>query len=80
MSGATGAALGTMIVPRYILGGGGWQAPSDRLDIAVVGAGAQGASDTAELAVAGERIVAIADVDLNFVDEAVERRTKDRQP
>ena len=57
LSGATGATLGAMIVPRRVLGGAGWQAPSDRLNIAVVGAGAQGATDAAELVMAGEQIV-----------------------
>lgn len=78
MTGAAGAAFGTMIVPRRVLGGAGWQAPSDRLNIAVVGAGAQGATDTSELVMAGENIVAIADVDLNFVDTTVAGRTRSR--
>lgn len=79
LSGTTSVALGAMIVPRHILGGRGWQAPSDHLNIAVVGAGAQGATDAAELVMAGEKIVALADVDLNFVDASIERRTKDRE-
>ena len=44
----------------------------------MVGAGAQGASDTAELVMAGENIVAIADVDLNFVDTTVAGRARNR--
>lgn len=75
---ATGSALGAMIVPRHVLGGSGSPAPSDRLNIAVVGAGGQGASDTVELAGAGENIVALADVDFDYVDQTVARRVQGR--
>ncbi len=36
------AAAGIMIVPRHVLGGPGFVAPSDKLDIAAVGAGGKG--------------------------------------
>lgn len=78
VAGAAGTAFGAMIVPRHVLGGPGQQAPSDRLNIAVIGAGAQGATDAAELVEGGENIVALADVDFGFVDQAVARRTRDR--
>lgn len=38
-------AASFMIVPRYVLGGKGFLAPSDRLTIASIGAGGKGASD-----------------------------------
>ncbi|MEM6377394.1 MAG: twin-arginine translocation signal domain-containing protein, partial [Bacteroidota bacterium] len=42
---STVAAGGFMIVPRYVLGGSGYTAPSDRLNIAAVGAGGKGDSN-----------------------------------
>src|SRR6476619_1617828 len=36
------AALGIMIVPRFVLGGKGYRAPSDKLDLAFVGIGGMG--------------------------------------
>lgn len=78
VTGTTATALGATILPRHVLGGPGWQSPSDRLNIAIVGAGARGASDAAELVTGGEEIVALADVDLDFVESSVARRTKDR--
>lgn len=59
--GGMAAAVGFVIVPRRVLGGPGYQAPSDTLHIATVGVGGQGASNTA--ACAKENIVALCDVD-----------------
>ena len=78
VAGTTGAAFGAMIVPRHALGGPGYVAPSDKLNVAVVGCGGQGASDASELVVGGDNIVALADVDFGYVDKAVAERTKDR--
>lgn len=78
VAGTTGAALGAMIVPRHVLGGPGYMAPSDKLNVAVVGCGGQGASDATELVAGGENIVALADADFGYVDKAVERRTRGR--
>jgi predicted dehydrogenase len=44
------AAAGFMIVPRYVLGGKGYIAPSDRMIIAGVGVGGKGESDIAAFA------------------------------
>jgi predicted dehydrogenase len=55
------AAAGLMIVPRRVLGGRGYLAPSDTLNIGCVGAWGRGADDTA--AVSTENIVAICEVD-----------------
>lgn len=79
VAGTTGAAFGAMIVPRHVLGGTGYIAPSDKLNVAVIGCGGQGASDSAELVAGGENIVALADVDFGYVDRAVAERTKDRE-
>ena len=55
------AAPAFMIVPRYVLGGQGFIAPSDRLNIAAIGAGGRGRSNIRE--VAHENIYAICDMD-----------------
>src|SRR5262245_8352732 len=78
VAGTTGAAVGAMIVPRHVLGGPGYIAPSDKLNIAVIGCGGQGASDATELVAGAENIVALADVDFGYVDKAVGERTRDR--
>jgi predicted dehydrogenase len=79
VAGTTGATLGAMIVPRNVLGGVGYQAPSDTVNVAVVGCGGQGAADATELVAGGQNIVALADVDFGFVDRAVARRTVGRE-
>ena len=46
----TGAmALGGMVVKRHVLGGPGYQAPSDTLNVAIVGAGGMGMSNAEAL-------------------------------
>jgi predicted dehydrogenase len=78
VAGTTGAAISAMIVPRHVLGGVGYQAPSDTVNIAVVGCGGQGAADATELVAGGQNIVALADVDFDYVDKAVAARTRGR--
>lgn len=59
-----GAAVAVFnIVPRHILGGAGFTAPSEKLNIAGVGIGGMGSGDIRS--VAGENIVALCDVDQN---------------
>lgn len=79
VAGTAGAAVGAMIVPRHVLGGTGNLAPSDKLNVAVIGCGGQGASDATELVAGGENIVALADVDFGYVDAAVARRAKNNE-
>ncbi|MCJ7644557.1 MAG: twin-arginine translocation signal domain-containing protein, partial [Candidatus Aminicenantes bacterium] len=55
------AAAGLMIVPRRVLGGRGYQAPSDTLNIGCVGVWGKGSSDI--LSVSTENIAALCDVD-----------------
>lgn len=58
------ATAGFFIVPRHVLGGPGYIAPSDRLNIAGIGAGGKGASDLSEFAKSPKvNIVAMCDVD-----------------
>jgi predicted dehydrogenase len=61
---STIAAVGFMIVPRFVLGGKGYTAPSDRLLIASVGAGGKGQSDIANFYKSGKAEIAfLCDVD-----------------
>ena len=56
------AALSTVsIVPRHVLGGQGFIAPSEKLNIAGIGIGGMGGGDIRS--VASENIVALCDVD-----------------
>ena len=61
---AAGTAATTFtIVPRHVLGGPGYTAPSAKLNIAGIGMGGMGTGDVQS--VAGENIVALCDVDQN---------------
>lgn len=61
---ATAASF--FIVPRYVLGGPGYTAPSDRLNLAAIGAGGKGISDIRHASVGGrENVVALCDVDFS---------------
>src|ERR1017187_3227012 len=66
-----------MIVPRHVLGGPGFQAPSDTLNIAIVGFGGMG-SGNAEVLAQAENLVAICDVDLGFSATNVADKEKKR--
>ncbi|RZK20664.1 MAG: Gfo/Idh/MocA family oxidoreductase [Pedobacter sp.] len=58
------AAAAFMIVPRHVLGGPGYLAPSDRLIIAGIGVGGKGQSDIAMFAKSGKADIAyLCDVD-----------------
>ncbi len=57
-------AAGLYIVPRHVLGGKGFIAPSDQLVIAAVGAGGKGKDDIAHFAVSGRAVIGVlCDVD-----------------
>ena len=54
------------IVPRHVLGGVGFNPPSDQLVLAAIGAGGKGSSDIKNASVDGrERVVALCDVDFS---------------
>ena len=58
------AAAAFMIVPRHVLGGKGFLAPSDRLLVASIGVGGKGESDVAMFAKSGKADIAfLCDVD-----------------
>ena len=62
---ATGAVAAFTIVPRHVLGGQGQTPPSEKLQVAGIGAGGQAAADINEVARDnGTRMVALCDVDL----------------
>ena len=79
VSDASRLALGAMVVPRHVLGGVGYRAPSATLNVAIVGAGGMGMNNMKALF--GENIVAICDVDFGFVDRKVvsELRVRENQ-
>ncbi|WP_423148193.1 Gfo/Idh/MocA family oxidoreductase [Rubrolithibacter danxiaensis] len=55
------------IVPRYVLGGNGFIAPSDQLTKAIIGVGSMGRN---HIPYAGTKVVAICDVDRKHLQEA----------
>lgn len=70
-------ALGAIIIPRRVLGGRGFQAPSDTLNIAIVGAGGMGMSNAESLL--SENLVALCDVDFSYVDRSLDGRQRDNE-
>ncbi len=63
------------IVPRHVLGGPGYVAPSDQLQVAIVGFGGMGSENALELS-RTEHIVAVCDVDLGFSARNVASKLK----
>ena len=63
----TGAiASSIFIIPRHVLGGVGFTAPSDQLVLVAIGAGGKGSSDIKNASVNGrERVAALCDVDFS---------------
>jgi len=63
-----------LVLPRYVLGGRGFQAPSDTLNIAAVGVGGMGRRYLQ--ACESERIIALCDVDHGFAAKVFQRYPK----
>jgi len=75
---ATAASAATCtIVPRHVLGGPEQTPPSEKLNIAVIGAGGQGYRDAVNMA--GENIVALCDIDEKRGAEGFKRFPKARR-
>ncbi|MBL7039647.1 MAG: Gfo/Idh/MocA family oxidoreductase [Pirellulaceae bacterium] len=74
---ASAALAGFAIVPRHVLGGVGYVPPSEKLNIAGVGAGGRGYEDL--VAVESENIVALCDVDDKRAAPTYERFPKARR-
>lgn len=60
---AASTAFSFTIVPRHVLGGVGFLAPSERVNVAGIGCGGMGGGDIATHAKNGANIVALCDVD-----------------
>ena len=75
----TGAAAlaAPLVVPRRVLGGKGFLAPSDTVNLAAIGAGGMGASNMAALT--DHHVVALADVDFAHVMRGVQGRSQPRE-
>src|SRR5258708_6186770 len=80
VAGTTGAALTAMIVPRHVLGGVGYTAPSDTVNFALIGGGGQGKTEAAERVAGGQNMVALCDVDFGYVDRSVANLSRERAP
>ena len=68
------AAAGFLIVPRRVLGGTGYQAPSDQLTKAIIGVGGMGRG---HIGYEGTRLLAVCDVDQGHLNEALAMVGKD---
>jgi predicted dehydrogenase len=63
LSTAAAGGFGFTIVPRHVLGGAGQVPPSERVNVAAIGAGGMGGGDIATVHRLGANIVALCDVD-----------------
>ena len=57
---AASAAVATTILPRHVLGGPGFVAPSDKVNVAIIGVGGQGRGNTRALLQEGDRLCCAA--------------------
>ena len=76
---AAALALAPMIVPRHVLGGVGYRAPSRTLNVACIGIGGMGLVNMNVLVQAGENIVAVCDVDFAYVERSLAGRLRPPQ-
>ncbi len=74
LAGSVGTAAAVSIVPRHVLGRG-LQAPSDAVNVAVVGVAGMGANNTR--AVMSQNVVALCDVDTAMLDARLARWTQE---
>ena len=71
LQGAAGAVTAFTIVPDHVLGGAGRTAPSDKLNIAIIGVGGRGGASVNGCG--RENIVALCDVDTSRTKNAFEK-------
>jgi predicted dehydrogenase len=69
-----GTMAGIMIIPRHVLGGKGYTAPSDQLTKAIIGVGSMGRN---HIPYEGTRLVAICDADQLHINETLKMAGKD---
>ncbi len=74
-TGAAAAAAFT-VVPRHILGGTGYTAASDQINVAGIGVGGKGRSDVRGADEAGGTIYALCDVDMERAAESINNYPK----
>jgi predicted dehydrogenase len=73
---STGAVSSFMIIPRFVLGGKGYKAPSDRLNVAALGSGGKAEVNLINTYNGGtENIVALCDV-----DDRMSKRSRTKWP
>ncbi|HKK43388.1 MAG TPA: twin-arginine translocation signal domain-containing protein, partial [Bacteroidales bacterium] len=68
------AALALTIVPRYVLGGTGYTAPSDQLTKGIIGVGGMGRN---HIPYEGTRLLAVCDVDKSHLNDVLALVGKD---
>lgn len=68
VEGAARAGLAFTVVPRHVLGGRGFRAPSDTLNVACIGVGGMGRNDVQGMS--RENVYALCDVDLHSAEDA----------
>jgi myo-inositol 2-dehydrogenase/D-chiro-inositol 1-dehydrogenase len=68
------AALAFTIVPRYVLGGPGYTAPSDQLTKGIIGVGGMGLN---HIPYEGTRLLAVCDVDKSHLEDVLALAGKD---
>ena len=71
IKGAAATSAAFIVVPRHVIGGAGFIAPSDKLNIAGVGIGGMGKNNIR--ACADENIVALCDVDQDYAAKVYEQ-------
>ena len=76
LGGAAAAVAAFTIVPRHVLGGPGNTPPSEKLNIATIGAGGMGSGNTRACADAGGNSVALCDVDWRRARDTFKRFPK----
>jgi len=75
---AAAFAMAPMIVPRHVLGGPGYRAPSRTLNVAMIGFGGMGLTNMNNILLAGENIVAVCDIDFPYVERSIAGRLRVR--
>ena len=79
LTAASATAASLTILPRAALGGQSLPAASDRVNLAIIGAGGRGANMATELLTGGHNLVALADIDLAGMDARIARSTRNAQ-
>jgi len=74
LRGVAGTVTAFTIVPRHVLGGMAVAAPSDKLNIAIIGVGGRGGASVGGCG--GENIVALCDVDTRRMEEASKKHPR----